>query len=353
MPQELRGARTLRRVGRLELHRGIEQPCAGDPQVVQRDSARPWRWLPARRWGCGRRRSTGGCDSVPPWRHRWPPGGRGQSTRVRSALATYMGSDRTLPPRPARWLAVEIPLGTVWSEETAFRGALSTLAADAFGARGGRLLQAVTSDSTHVLDARGTGETGARHRAATESRDGPRTPRRTIRQSGGADAGTPGDQRGRRTRRSGGAPFRRRQSVSRCADPHATREAVRAIAGWLPMIPPWNPTGPRSGRPRDHRSNERWPHWRRARVWKSVSRRSWRCTHCRNSHTRGTPPNVVETDPRTWLRLACGLTGFDEAAERGLLDLSGARHRGCTVVSAGQPVPNPIRARRSLEASPA
>ncbi|WP_293305917.1 CPBP family intramembrane glutamic endopeptidase [Mycolicibacterium sp.] len=80
------------------------------------------------------------------------------STRVRSALATHMGSDRTLPPRPARWLAVEIPLGTVWSEETAFRGALSTLAADAFGARGGRLLQAVTFGLTHVPDARGTGE---------------------------------------------------------------------------------------------------------------------------------------------------------------------------------------------------
>ena len=27
-------------------------------------------------------------------------------------------------------------------------------------------------------------------------------------------------------------------------------------------------------------------------------------------HTRGTPPNVVETDPRTWIRLAAGgLTG--------------------------------------------
>lgn len=65
---------------------------------------------------------------------------------------------RELPPRPGHWLAVEIPLGTVWSEETAFRGALSTVAAAAFGARWGRLLQAVTFGLTHVPDARGTGE---------------------------------------------------------------------------------------------------------------------------------------------------------------------------------------------------
>ncbi len=42
-------------------------------------------------------------------------------------------------------------------------------------------------------------------------------------------------------------------------------------------------------------------------------------------HTRGTPPNVVETDPRTWLRLAAGLLGVEEAAENGTLRLSGSR----------------------------
>lgn len=72
---------------------------------------------------------------------------------VRSAMR-----ERTLPGRPGRWLAVEIPLGTVWSEETAFRGALSTVAAQAFGARRGRLLQAVTFGLSHVADARATGE---------------------------------------------------------------------------------------------------------------------------------------------------------------------------------------------------
>lgn len=42
-------------------------------------------------------------------------------------------------------------------------------------------------------------------------------------------------------------------------------------------------------------------------------------------HTRGTPPNVVETDPRTWLRLVSGLLGVDDAARDGALRLSGSR----------------------------
>jgi len=42
-------------------------------------------------------------------------------------------------------------------------------------------------------------------------------------------------------------------------------------------------------------------------------------------HTRGTPPNVVETDPRTWLRLATGLLPLEEAKASGALTLSGSR----------------------------
>lgn len=42
-------------------------------------------------------------------------------------------------------------------------------------------------------------------------------------------------------------------------------------------------------------------------------------------HTRGTPPNVVETDPRTWLRLATGLLDVDEATRTGAMRLSGSR----------------------------
>ena len=42
-------------------------------------------------------------------------------------------------------------------------------------------------------------------------------------------------------------------------------------------------------------------------------------------HTRGTPPNVVETDPRTWLLLATGLLDLAGAAADGALRLSGSR----------------------------
>ncbi|MBB2773629.1 MULTISPECIES: sterol carrier family protein [Mycolicibacterium] len=43
------------------------------------------------------------------------------------------------------------------------------------------------------------------------------------------------------------------------------------------------------------------------------------------THTRGNPPNVVETDPRTWLLIATGLLSFGEAAASGALHLSGSR----------------------------
>jgi hypothetical protein len=42
-------------------------------------------------------------------------------------------------------------------------------------------------------------------------------------------------------------------------------------------------------------------------------------------HRRGNPPNVVETDPRTWLRLATGLLSVTDATSSGSLQLSGSR----------------------------
>lgn len=42
-------------------------------------------------------------------------------------------------------------------------------------------------------------------------------------------------------------------------------------------------------------------------------------------HTRGTPPNVAETDPRTWLMVATGLLDLANAAAQGRLALSGSR----------------------------
>ena len=42
-------------------------------------------------------------------------------------------------------------------------------------------------------------------------------------------------------------------------------------------------------------------------------------------HTRGTPPNVVETDAVTWLRLATGRTSWASAVGDGAVSASGPR----------------------------
>lgn len=73
--------------------------------------------------------------------------------RVRAEMA-----DRDLPDDVVQWLLLGIPLGTVASEEAAYRGALGTVAADAFGPAGGRLVQAAAFGLSHIADARSTGE---------------------------------------------------------------------------------------------------------------------------------------------------------------------------------------------------
>jgi uncharacterized protein (TIGR03083 family) len=42
-------------------------------------------------------------------------------------------------------------------------------------------------------------------------------------------------------------------------------------------------------------------------------------------HTRGTPPNVVETDPLTWIRLATGRLTWEDAISEATLTASGER----------------------------
>jgi uncharacterized SCP-like protein len=42
-------------------------------------------------------------------------------------------------------------------------------------------------------------------------------------------------------------------------------------------------------------------------------------------HTRGTPPNVVEMDARTWLELATGRLTFADAVANGRVSASGTR----------------------------
>jgi hypothetical protein len=43
------------------------------------------------------------------------------------------------------------------------------------------------------------------------------------------------------------------------------------------------------------------------------------------THTRGTPPNVIETDPVTFVLLAVGRLGWAEAVAQGRVSASGVR----------------------------
>ncbi|MCV7280571.1 CPBP family intramembrane metalloprotease [Mycolicibacterium flavescens] len=61
---------------------------------------------------------------------------------------------RDLPEHRLRWMLLDIPLGTVWPEEVAYRATLGTTAETAYGARDGRLLQAVAFGLWHIMDAR-------------------------------------------------------------------------------------------------------------------------------------------------------------------------------------------------------
>ncbi|MFN6543973.1 Rv0804 family intramembrane glutamic endopeptidase [Mycolicibacterium nivoides] len=65
---------------------------------------------------------------------------------------------KVLPATPGRWLALRIPIGTVWPEEAAFRGALGKIGAEAFGPAGGQVLQATAFGLSHIPDARAAGQ---------------------------------------------------------------------------------------------------------------------------------------------------------------------------------------------------
>ena len=66
--------------------------------------------------------------------------------------------ERELPAPASAWLVLQIPLGTVWGEEAAFRAAMAAVAARVYGTSGGRLLQAAAFGLSHIADARATGE---------------------------------------------------------------------------------------------------------------------------------------------------------------------------------------------------
>ncbi|AKK29451.1 CPBP family intramembrane glutamic endopeptidase [Mycobacterium sp. EPa45] len=67
-------------------------------------------------------------------------------------------NDRRVPAHPVRWLVLEIPVATAWTEEMLFRGALQTLAVRALGPTAGPLLQAAAFGLWHIPDARRVGD---------------------------------------------------------------------------------------------------------------------------------------------------------------------------------------------------
>ena len=65
---------------------------------------------------------------------------------------------RELPDPVRGWLLLRIPLGTVWSEELAYRAAMGGAAERAFGTGAGRLFSAAVFGLSHVPDARAANE---------------------------------------------------------------------------------------------------------------------------------------------------------------------------------------------------
>ncbi|WP_086820263.1 sterol carrier family protein [Allokutzneria sp. NRRL B-24872] len=112
-------------------------------------------------------------------------------------------------------------------------------------------------------------------------------------------------------------------ALRRAVDPHELRDAVAAVVPWL------------NGGPRPDR--------KALAAAVRLSLRTLELAAPGNSvevrvppfaavqcvlgprHTRGTPPNVVETDPQTWLELVLGRLTWGEALEDGRIDASGTR----------------------------
>ena len=84
-------------------------------------------------------------------------------------------------------------------------------------------------------------------------------------------------------------------------DPVATRSAVRATLGWIAQVHP--------GRSVEIR----------------VPPQGAVQAFAGPTHTRGTPPNVIETDAATWLALATGDLTWDDARASGRVLASGQR----------------------------
>ena len=109
------------------------------------------------------------------------------------------------------------------------------------------------------------------------------------------------------------------------ADPVKTREAVRAVEEWL--RDDTRPVPSRADLAAAVRLTARTLAAQAPGASVEVRIPPFVAVQCISGprHTRGTPPNVVETDPRTWLLLATGLLRVTDAAVAGALHLSGSR----------------------------
>lgn len=133
--------------------------------------------------------------------------------------------------------------------------------------------------------------------------------------------------------------------MSRVPDAAAVRAAVEAVAAWLDDDTAADPSGPGDAVPRPGRSALAAAVRGTVEILaaelpgRSVEVRvpPFAAAQCVEGprHTRGSPPNVVETDPRTWLQLATGRLTWDAAVAKGRVRASGTR---APMVAAGLPV---------------
>lgn len=113
--------------------------------------------------------------------------------------------------------------------------------------------------------------------------------------------------------------------MTRAPDQQAVRDAVLAVDEWLKD--PTSPAPDRSALAAAVRLTARTLAAEAPGASVEVRIPPFVAVQCMSGprHTRGTPPNVVETDPRTWLEMVTGRKSFDEAAAEGRLQASGAR----------------------------
>src|SRR6478752_2849717 len=112
-------------------------------------------------------------------------------------------------------------------------------------------------------------------------------------------------------------------AARRSADPAKTRAAVSAVAEWLRDNSPPEPT--RADLAEAVRLTARTLAASAPGASVEVRVPPFVAVQCIEGprHTRGNPPNVVETDPRTWLLLATGLLDLDAAGAA--VQMSGSR----------------------------